>query len=357
MLSFYTFSACIFVLYTLSFFEGYSRNGEYVKLLAAYFTLSFILIFSFYKPIGLGYDDLNYLNGLINPNYGILYQWEPGYRFLNNILYQMNLVDFSFLSVSVVGLSMAINIYSIKKFSPLLCLSLIYYLSHLFLFKEMTQFRSAISYSICLLSFYQLFQGKKFQFLALVGVACLFHKSAIISLLAILANRLTLRSLFTLLIASILLSITGAVKSLIMLSASFVLSDDAYGTYINASSVFATSVGLTNPVTLKYIFILLIGYLVYKYNGGDNKFLFTLKIYSLSSIWITFFSDFGTIAGRPASIFSSMECIVLAYICYRGNIFSRYVYQIILFIFSILILLTNLLIKESVNFSQIYQML
>lgn len=357
MLSFYTLAGCIFVLYVLSFFEGTSKSGEYVKLLSAYFTFLSILIFSFYKPFGLGYDDLNYFNGLVDPGYGALHQWEPGYIFLTDILYQLNLLDFSFLSISVVGLSMAVNIYSIKKFSPLLSLSLIYYISHLFLFKEVTQFRSAISYSICLLSFYQLYQGKKFEFLILVGVACLFHKSAIIALLAIIANRLTLKSLFILLVISIFFSTTGGTKSIVTFGASFVLSDRAYAAYINTSSVFATSVGLTNPVTLKYIIILLIGYLVYKFRYGDDKFLFTLKVYSLSSIWIALFSDFGTIAGRPASIFSSMECIILAYVCYRSNLYSRYVNQILLFVFSMLTLLINLLVKESVNFSQIYEML
>jgi hypothetical protein len=317
--------------------------------MAALFMYVVICIIAFLKPIGLGYDDYNYYAPISDENHPYLKDWEYGFITLYSLLRYINLTDFSCFSAAVVGISMFNNIKVFSYFSPYLSLSIFFYLCHFFLYKELTQVRFAIASSFCFLSFYYLYKKNYKSYVVAVCIATLFHVSALVALLSFLVVRIRLKSLFWLILLSIFLSLFGFLDQVIILLGEGLLNEKAFATYIEVGSVFSASLGLLNIITIKYLLISIFSIYMCMHKVVDRKFVFLTKIYCLAPLWIIIFSSFGTLAGRPAAIFSVVECILLAYFCCSKYNSNTLFYKTVIISISIFILYVNVFVKKMIN--------
>lgn len=112
-------------------------------------------------------------------------RFELGYVFLNKLLYgistnpQVLLIVVAFVNVLALGIFLA-------DLSPNLTMSLTIYTTMGFLNFPMNAMRQSVSLSIMLIAFLFLIRGHNFRFIILILLATLFHRTAIIMLVAVL---------------------------------------------------------------------------------------------------------------------------------------------------------------------------
>lgn len=351
----YFFFAAYFCCGMFSLIET-NKNSQDKLLKISFIIVVFILLsfFIYLKPIGIGFDDYNYYYVLnsqcksLGCNSFNPYNWEKGFIFLVKIASYFDEVKFNILVILVFTISYILYSFSFYKLAPIVSVSLLWYLSHYFFYKDITQFRSAISYSIVLVGFYYLYINRLKMFFFSIFCACFFHISAIIGILAIFAVKIGLKKLFYLIFIALFISVTGILNPIYDIVFKLFLHADAYNTYILDSSGFAKSLGIFNPTTLKYIIIAILFYLIRNRLSYIPTFNFVLSIYMIAPIWILFFSNFGTLAGRPASIFSVFEGLLFSHLIYSYKDKSI-VIRIAVLLLSIILLLLNLLIRSPIN--------
>ncbi|MGF7539663.1 EpsG family protein [Providencia rettgeri] len=305
------------------------------------------------KPLGFGYDDYNYIDviNLQSQNYANPHGWEPGFMLIVTVSSWFDDLNFIALNVMIVTICYAFNSYVFYKLSPLISISLLWYFSHLFFYKEMTQFRAAIAYSIVLLSFYYLYINKIKTYIFLIILASLFHISSAIAVIAYIAVKIQKKTLLKLVIISTILSASGFFESVVFNITQVILDENAFNAYILDKEGFAKSLSLLNPTTIKYIlFSLFFYYLSLRINNKEFNFL--LSIYMLAPIWINIFSEFGTLASRPASIFAIFECALLSHIAYYFN--KNIIIRLVIILLSITLLLLNFVLIKPVNMDILY---
>lgn len=331
-----------------SFIEN-KKNTYFSKnffLLIVYYCL---LIISIFKPLGFGFDDFNYHAVVSQQSQGINnpHGWEPGFMLFVIVSSWFDNYSFIALNFFVITFSFILNSYTFYKLSPLVSISFLWYFSHLFLYKEMTQLRIAMAYSIVLLSFYSLYIGKRNRFLFLVFLASLFHVSSIISIIALFFVKLQKKHILLCIIATIIFSWVGLVNSIIIELSHLLLNEKSFKAYILDKSGFARELNPLNPTTIKYI-LFSITFYYFSLKLKEKSFDFLLKIYMISPIWIIALSNFGTLASRPASIFSIVECILISKITYSFHKNSVLIKIFVIFS-SIALLVLNIIAIKPVN--------
>ncbi|CEO38471.1 EpsG family protein [Photobacterium kishitanii] len=351
----YFFFAAYFFCGIFSLVET-NKNSQDKLLKLSFIIIVFILLcfFIFLKPMGVGFDDHNYYY-VVNSQCESLdcntfnpYNWEKGFIILVEIASYFDDVQFNILVILVFTISYTLYSFSFYKLSPIISISLLWYLSHYFFYKDLTQFRSAIAYSIVLVGFYYLYKNRLKMFFFSIFCACFFHISAIIGVLSFFAVKIGLNKLFYLIFIALFISATGILNPLYDIVFKVFLHEGAYNTYILDSNGFAKSLGTFNPTTLKYIVIAIFFYLIRNRLSYIPTFEFVLSIYMIAPIWILVFSDFGTLAGRPASIFSVLEGVLFSHLIYSYKDKSIMI-RISILLLSILLLIINLLIVNPIN--------
>ncbi|OCA56608.1 EpsG family protein [Photorhabdus namnaonensis] len=356
MIYFYSFAYALCAFFSL-IEKNISKQDRWIKIIFVLIIFLLLSVTILLKPIGLGLDDFNYLAilemqcdtcSVINP-----LGWAPGFMLLTSIAARFNELNFYALIIMVFFICYFLNTFAFYKFSPIISISILWYLSHLFFYKEITQFRSAIAYSIAFLSFYFLYINKAKLFFLAILLATLFHFSALIAVIAYLGKRLGTKKLFYIILFSILLSFFGILNSLLIMLSSIFLNENAFNAYVLDKIGFAKSLGLLNPTTIKYLLFSFFFYSIRNNFYNYPAFNFILSMYMIAPIWIIIFSEFGTLAGRPASIFSIFEGILLSHFAhlYTKDLIIRRAFIIFL---SITLLLINLLVIKPINTNYLF---
>lgn len=181
--------------------------------------------------------------------------FEKGYVFLMKICFALGLNFQWFLAVVSAVTLYPIYLF-IRRYSTDKCLSCLIYVSYMFFEFDMTGIRQAIAMSIALLAFMCLMEEKRgylVKFLALVWMASLFHKSALICLLI-----LPIRAIKDLKIVTIVIAV-GTIMSLALRSVIFqyiksVFDKDTFnlsaGMYIGSNIFFMVILSAFFFVTL-----------------------------------------------------------------------------------------------------------
>ncbi|MBE4471106.1 EpsG family protein [Vibrio parahaemolyticus] len=185
--------------------------------------------------------------------------------------------------------------------------------SHVFMYRNLLQFRAAIAYTLVLLAFVVYGRKKnKTQFSFFIFLACGFHISSILAFLAIFLERVNLTTVkyILLIVFSIVL---GKMFNPIMIGEVSVFFPGglqaAVNTYFLVSNEFSKSLPLANPTTIKTILLFILMYYLSDKNDFFSKFM--LDVYFLSLCFLLAFASFGVFASRGASLFSFVEVILL----------------------------------------------
>jgi hypothetical protein len=238
--------------------------------------------------IELGYRILNYILSLVSSNYHIIFLFS------------------AFLSIFISG-------FVIFKLSPYPFVSLLLYLSHNLLLRDMMQIRAGIACSLCFLALYFLIKNKKIKSFFTVLIGSTFHLVSIsyvfftfITYISLFYNKKFLTLLFVL---AILMSIFYPLGNIFKI----ISFGDFFGKLSGyANNEYFQSLSFWNPVNIKNIIICSICLLNYnllkeKIVGFDLLFL----SYFIGIVWWLLFIDFGIIAGRVSTVFTTVEIILV----------------------------------------------
>jgi len=321
----------------LSLIESFI-NKSYFKVIIG-ILLIYLTILVGFRSDSFG-DYCNYVISYVDtPNLIVFLQiyqdyhpiFEYGYEAIS--ILTKTIIDHNIFNFLVIGgLSITISFFCIKKMSPYFFLSVLLFLSHAFILKELAQIRAGLASSIILLSIYFLVQGKSIKYFSIVLIASLFHFSAIITILGYFTSKIInifsyQRLLYVFVLSLCLLS---AIFSLHLYIIEFLVIQDLmphrfYVYYAdcpvewgrscaNPNSTTNTSkIGiLSNLTTIKYLGIVFMCLLYYNKLVKSSKFFNTVFIfYFIGLCWIIVFNDIGIFATRISAMFTVGEIILI----------------------------------------------
>ena len=218
-------------------------------------------------------------------------------------------------------LSIGIRLKAIQKLSPSISLSLLIYLSNVFVLHDMIQIRCAIASSLALFAFKYIYERKVKQFVLTCGLALLFHYSAALILPLWFFNVHKPQKIFflSLIPASYVLAITGNLVG-------------SYVQYVPIEAVqemweiynYSTQNGLDEGVNIFNILHLfrcaICMFLCYNidYISKYNEFAILLvKIYVASLVSFILFSDISAFAFRISEFLQVVEILLLPMLVYK----------------------------------------
>ena len=165
----------------LAFFED-KELQEHRWLLFAVATI--LTLYVAFRPAGIDNDYNSYLGYYKNPTGVAALLTEPTFKMINGMARYCGMPLLLFVTYAF--LAVPLKICAIKRMSPYWYLSIVVWVTHLFIIQEMTQIRAAVSTGIFLFSLPVLAEGKKLKFTLYVILAILFHYSALVLLPLIL---------------------------------------------------------------------------------------------------------------------------------------------------------------------------
>jgi hypothetical protein len=255
-----------------------------------------------------------------------------------------------FLSIAI--LAVGINLYSLRKLSPMFYGSVIIYFSHAFIYKEMAQMRHGLASAFLLMTIVLLYEKKFFQYLAFYLFAVSNHISAIVGISFIFIKKYSIKRYIALLtiIIFIILVYYNIDLLIIQFIESFNLLPERYFLYKGTVTKGSTIGIITNITTVKHLLIFMVCF--FYFNQLSNKFgsLFELLfgIYCLGIVWLILFNSYSILAARVATFFTIVEIILVPMIAiYLTN---RKFAQIIIIFYALTHLSYNIFMTQEVKY-------
>ncbi|WP_455962980.1 EpsG family protein [Bacteroides bouchesdurhonensis] len=252
------------------------------------------------------------------------------------------------LFVVVASLSVGLNLNSFLKYSPFFLICTLFYFVHLFVLKEMIQIRAGLASAICLLSIRYLIENQYKKFILIWLLAISVHLTAVIFFLVFIMHCLkpSRKMLIYLLVICILIGVFypfgQIIKSVVGLNGIemgrlndyIAYGDEKYGGKLGVFS---------NINTIKY---LLISVILLFYNSKLsvlNKYYYILLCsYITGTCWLLLFNDFSIVGARLSNILTSVEPILISYLCFLFVPNSRWFCCLCIIVLAFVILQFNM---------------
>jgi len=220
--------------------------------------------------------------------------------------------------LSVAFITVALNLYVYKKYSPYFVLSVAFFYSSYYFSGTMIAMRMGVAAALILFGMFYLVKKKFAAFIFTVFVACLFHISSIFVLFGYLLYRLkpSTRILFILLLGALILgSFTPIANWLFSYfikfsGVSFILDN---GLSYLGNEKFGYALGVLRPTMLKQLVICLLA-MKYRYFLAKQLRYFNVLFvfYCASTIWRFIFNDVALFSSRVGGLLSAGEPIIIA---------------------------------------------
>jgi hypothetical protein len=289
------------------------KESPFLSFIFLGFLFTLLVVFAGVRDLSVGTDTENYRATFLyklNTEISILNIFsgvEPGFILFQTISQNIT-KDFTIFLFLIAAFVVGLSMWTMKKLSLSFPISMFVFITlgyYLFFFNGARQAMSAAIYGLALIP---LLSGKKYQYIILVFVAFLFHKSALamLPLVIPLTMRISLKQFMVTAIFTLVL--TSALSILITLSPDLV--SDKLANYHNRTA------GGGKLLMIAYIIMTLYFYLNRKYIPQNsikeyslylNLCLFTTFIYifvnlggrDVNLIRITLFSSYGFILIWP----------------------------------------------------------
>lgn len=287
-------------------------------------TSVFLIIFTGLKgDVGTDYKGyLNLYSEYANPSYSTLF--EPGFRLLCHFCNLLKM-PFHVFWFCIACITLLTKFIFFKKYSPYFFLSLLIYLSGLYIERDFDGIRQGLSIGLVYISILYYFDNKKLGYLIFLLFAISLHYSSLIYITIPIFHKIRIKQwIIYVLIA------TGFIFLFLKIDIfSFVLNfiPEGYITarinsYIKDTS-FAESIGLNIGIIVRIIVLLLFINMDYKktnlskgfYNFLKNAFLFSILCF-------LFLNNFEIIAHRLAYGYRELQIICIP-ICFKYYIMDR----------------------------------
>lgn len=299
------------------------------------------------------YTSLSYtpLHDVINASPGdTAFNVEPLYRVANKVL-SIIFGYYQWIFIACACASVGLNVYVYSKLSPYPFISVLLYVAHTYLLRDMMQIRAGVACGLCLLSILYLKKNRSLIFLLLIITATMVHGAAITFLLIYIVYKMDLkkRSLVFLLIISVIIGFIfpfGKLLTIILPQ-----SDIFYKIQGYSSGVYSESLGMTNITLLKQVLIASICLYNYSRLEKDFKYFKILFVsYLISTCWLSIFNDFGIIGGRIGTYFSVTEVILIPIIIRSYILQKRWlspVLFVVINVYALLFFFINIKLKDN----------
>lgn len=240
---------------------------------------------------------------------------EPGYLLIN---YMFSWSSFGYLGVffTFALLSVSINSYFIRRYSPYVGISFLIYFCHIYLHLEMIQIRGGLATAILLFSFRYLVTRELGKYLIVVALATSIHFFSVLALIPyfVFGKDLVFSKMAPVyLLMPCLVSLFIPFHELLI----FLLGDISESLRLYAAwERYTFSLGYFNPVFLKQLVVLTMFYIFRdKFRSLRDPFLEgAIFFYCIATVWIFVFRDFAILGARGASFFSIADFILLPYL-------------------------------------------
>jgi hypothetical protein len=267
------------------------------------------------------------------------YSKEPLYLLINLLIKEFtNNYFILFFLISLFAIFF--NFYSYKKYTKYCFISIIIYMAFFYYFREMGAIRAGLAYAIFLFSLQYVIKKNFIKFLFLNILAIGFHFTAILGIIIYPIYHLidwNKQKLFIFLLFSIFLSLLHIDLLVIKFfpHINFILLKKIFNYQKDPHLFYSLGLDLTN---IKNILISFLFILIYDFLKSKNKYFKLILItYLIGVSFRLIFSDWGVLAARSATLFNSVEVILLTYCLYllKGN--YKVIGIIILIIYSFML--------------------
>lgn len=250
--------------------------------------------------------------------------------------------------IIVAGLAIGLNLNSFRKYSSSFLICTLFYFVHLYVLREMIQIRAGLASAICLFSIRFLADKNYTKFVFVWLLAISIHFSAIIFGFVYFFRIINppVRRLKYLLLACLVIGLIypfgQILKKIVGLEGIDMGRINDYVAY--GDEKYGNQLGIfSNINTVKYLMICSLLFLFNKKLSRVNKY-YSVILYSyvIGVCWLLLFNDFSIIGARLSNILTSVEPILISYICLLFAPNSKWCYTTLVILFALIILMYNM---------------
>lgn len=350
-----TFYLILFIVVGLLFLCGYWLPSNYWVILIG---LVLATIAGLRMNTGLDYTAYQelYTSIQIGADVFTIPHFEIGYLILNWLSVQASIpFDYFLLLYAFVTLGL-LTIFLVKLDNPrFACMVWVYYFARFYFTRDFGQIRSSLAIVISLFAVSYLIKKKWTKFTAVILIASLFQRVALVILVVaffinMIVKKLNVITYATIIILSMILSRTLSS----WLQSKSILFED-YSVYLTSEAFGVGQNGLLNPIIwMQVVITFSIIWLYFQTRFIDTKFesssIFILNraniqkitvLYVVGTVILLIFNTLPTLAGRVSTILSTMEVFLVPLVFQK--ISNKYICPIlfVLFSFSIWYLMFN----------------
>lgn len=327
----------VLIIFTSSY-ELVTKN----KIHPIFYYLMIIGLISFAGLRGeKGNDTIEYISFFenidINNFYFFLTQFEPG--FVAYALMIKGLLNSSgFFIFMIALLSITLQLFYIRKLSPLPLISLIPFMSGYYLSLDMGQIRQALAMGFVIMAFYFFIENQIKKFYFLLIIACCFHISASIFFVLVFLRRNVDTLIHVSLILGSFLLVFFDIKTIIIdvIKLLFFWNDFIFSKLMSYSAgKYADNIGFSS-IHLWYIIVILIFLYYRKLFPKNGNYNLVLNVFSLGIVLNFIFNSFPVLI-RCTYYFLALEGVLIGHIIYKTKYsINRYILWVFIFSFGFL---------------------
>lgn len=217
------------------------------------------------------------------------------------------IVYFTFIS----ALTFIFLYQDLKKYSVYPLLGLAVYVARFYCGRNMVQIRCGLSYAIVLLGLKYIFEKNLLKYLLVVGIAYLFHRSALIAIPAyFICNTIKLKKTHILLGLAIAFYFGAYGQNFLHTILEDNADDMGISDYVEStgSMGFVTGKGLLNPLIYFQLGILLVYMYMEDFLAPLSKYYYVFRdCYFYSTVILIAFCSYAVLSGRSATLFATVE--------------------------------------------------
>lgn len=281
------------------------QKNKALKFLIFTSVVFFFVLFVGFRECGFDYDNYKYYHKWLGDswqNNSEVFGMEIGYAYLNHIL-----PSFRAVFVVMALITIPLQFYFLYRYSPAPFASILFYVGVFLYASAMGQYRQALALAIVIWAFinYQ----NKIKFALLVALACVFHVSALISVLVLFMPKriCKLKVYLILFILALVINLTAGALFLSWFENLTPFIADKLETYSVEEA--GMNIGFNRTMLLRIIIFILFyanRHAILNYKYGELFF----NLYFISLLMYMGFGFLPQLAGRGSIYFSFMELVL-----------------------------------------------
>ena len=285
-------------------------------VLALYVTFSYLIVFTAFKGnVGSDYEGYRRLFNLgkANTNYkDILLFVEPLFWSLSRLFFLLNL-SFECFWFLLATTTLVLKFKFYKNMSPYVTVSLLIYLSGMFIERDFDGIRQGLSISFCYIGLLALLQSKRKKFLFYCVIGILFHYSSIVFLVSPFFLKLRMRKFmyYTILVLGfmfVLMKLNFIVFVVKFIPINYIKT--RVDTYMSIAE-YSKAIGVNMGIIVRIMIFILFVRKGNRFGIDNEKYNLLLNGFFLSIVCFLLFNNMDILAHRLFYGFREFQIIII----------------------------------------------